>query len=334
MTSGTAKRLLERGWAGRVDTGGKHSGLLNAMHLAGLTDWFHEKIEDVLAGPIITHPNLADSSSRIRPMVLAGKIDQALLADRDFHRERVETGGLTQHTTAPSTQGWLFADTAYMVPPSQAIIGNQAFAVAELKGFHRMLIQEDGLLRHVLNASVPEKDSYVGIDIWIDGTAWGRASAWWVAGVVDSLEVIPQAQWDTELVDRYRKTVGRLIECQDDGLWRCTIDDPYAPVDTSATVMIAYALIKGYQLGLDGKRSEQAAFAALEAVLRHHLDWRTATLRHQQFGPMIVNIPSNNPRYLDAGNAYGQGFLAALYTLAADGVHVRDREVVAVRAKA
>ena len=61
-------------------------------------------------------------------------------------------------------------------------------------------------------------------------------------------------------------------------------------------------------------------------VVRRMLDfdWRGAILRHQQFGPMIVNIPSPNPRYLDDGNAYGQGFLAALFALAADGVQVRD----------
>jgi rhamnogalacturonyl hydrolase YesR len=323
MGSSVVKRMLEQGWL-RVNTGGKHSGLLNAMYTAGFKDWFHEKVQEVLDGPIITHPNIADSSSRMRPLVIAGKIAEAKAANEIFHRERAVSGGVTQHTTARSTPGWVFADTAYMVPPSQAILGNHEFAFADLKGFHKILAQEDGLLRHVFNAAVPEEESYVGIDLWIDGTAWGRASAWWVAGVVDCLEVIPEAKWDKELVAMYEKTVKRLIECQDGGLWRATIDDPYALIDTSATVMIGYALAKGYQLGLGGIEAENAAFAALEAVLGHHFDWRTAILRHQQFGPMIVNIPSPNPRYLDHGNAYGQGFLAALYALTADGVRVRD----------
>lgn len=333
MGSSIVKRMLERGWD-RVDTGGKHSGLLNAMHLAGLDDWFREKVDEVLAGPVITHPNIADSSSRIRPLILAEKVAEAREANKVFHKERVVAGGLTQHTTARSTHGWVFADTAYMVPPSQAIIGNHDFAQGELKGFHALLAQEDGLLRHVFNSSVPEEESYVKIDLWIDGTAWGRASAWWVAGVVDSLEVIPEANWDSELVAMYEKTVARLIECQDGGLWRSTIDDPYAPVDTSATVMIGYALIKGHQLGRGGEAAAAAGFEALEAVLRHHFDWRTAILRHQQFGPMIVNIPSQNPRYLDDGNAYGQGFLAALFALAADGVSTRERGVTGLQAAA
>lgn len=333
MGSSIVKRMLEHGWLG-VNTGGKHSGLLNAMYTAGLDSWFHEKVQEVLAGPVITHPNIADSSSRIRPLVLAGKIAEARAANEIFHRERVVSGGVTQHTTARSTLGWVFADTAYMVSPSQAIIGNHDLAFADLKGLHKILAQEDGLLRHVFNASVPVEESYVGIDLWIDGTAWGRASAWWVAGVVDSLEAIPELAWDRELVALYEKTVARLVECQDGGLWRSTIDDPYSLIDTSATVMIGYALAKGYQLGLGGEKAEKASFDALETVLRHHFDWRKAILRHQQFGPMIVNIPSPNPRYHNDGNAYGQGFLAALFALNADGVRVRDLGVRSLKSAA
>ncbi len=330
MPSGIVKRILERGWSAPVDTGGKHSGLLNAMYLAGFHDWFDEKIEEVLAGPVITHPNLADSSSRIRPLVLAGKVKEALAAAEEFHSQRVVAGGVTQHTTAPSTMGWVFADTAYMVPPSQAIVGAADFAVSELKGFHRILAQDDGLVRHVFNAEVPEEQAYVGLDLWIDGTPWGRANGWWVAGVADVLEVVPEEKWDGDLLAIFGKTARRLLECQDEGLWRCTVDDPYAPVDTSATVMIAYGLIKAHQLGLCDSSLQKAAFAALEAVMSCHFDWSTGTLRHQQFGPMIVNIPSTNPRYLVDGNAYGQGFLSALYTLAADGVNVRDLDIGAL----
>jgi unsaturated rhamnogalacturonyl hydrolase len=152
-----------------------------------------------------------------------------------------------------------------------------------------------------------------------------------MAGVVDSLEVIPQASWDRELVAMYEKTAARLIECQDDGIWHATIDDSYSLIDTSATVQIGYALAKGAQLGIGNERAEQASFIALEAVMRHHFDWRNAILRNQQYGPMIVNSPSPNPRNHDHGNAYGQGFLAALYALNAEGVRVRDLEVQSLR---
>lgn len=334
MTSSIVQRIVDYGWRG-VNTGGKHSGLLNAMYTAGLRAGFEERVAEVLAGPVITHPNLADSSSRMRPLVLAGKVAEARAADDVFQKERVVAGGVTQHTTARSTHGWVFADTAYMVPPSQAILGNWELANADLKGYHRILAQSDGLMRHVFNAGVPAEESYVDLDLWIDGTAWGRANGWWTAGVVDVLEVIPRASWDAELVGMYEKTVARLIECQDGGIWRATIDDSYALLDTSATVMIGYALAKGAQLGLGGPdlaaRAEQASFAALEAVMRHHFDWKNAILRDQQYGPMIVNVSSPNPRHHDHGNAYGQGFLAALYALNADGVRVRDLGIRSLR---
>lgn len=330
MNGGIVERMVEHGWRG-VNSGGKHSALLNAMHLAGLRKGFEQKAAEVLEGPVITHPNVADSSSRIRPLVLAGKHKEARFAGQAFEKERVVAGGVTQHTTARSTHGWVFADTAYMVPPSQAMLGNWDFAQAELKGFHDILAQPDGLMRHVYNASVPVEESYVEIDLWIDGTAWGRANGWWMAGVVDTLEAIPAAHWDPVLVRLYEKTSARLIECQDDGIWRATIDDPYSLLDTSATVMVGYALAKGAQLGLGGTKASDASHAALEAVMRHHFDWQGAILRNQQYGPMIVNVPSPNPRYYDHGNAYGQAFLAKLYALNADGVRVRDREVQSLR---
>jgi unsaturated rhamnogalacturonyl hydrolase len=68
----------------------------------------------------------------------------------------------------------------------------------------------------------------------------------------------------------------------------------------------------------------------LEYVLRHHFDWRTGTLRHQQKGPLIVNVASPNPRYLSDANPYGQGFLAGLYAMVASDVHVRDLKVCAL----
>ncbi len=47
---------------------------------------FEEKVAEVMCGPVITHPNLADSSSRIRPLVLAGKIAEARQAAEEFKR--------------------------------------------------------------------------------------------------------------------------------------------------------------------------------------------------------------------------------------------------------
>jgi len=47
-------------------------------------------------------------------------------------------------------------------------------------------------------------------------------------------------------------------------------------------------------------------------------------MRHQQKGPLIVNVASQNPRYLSDANPYGQGFLAQLYMLCVCGVNVKS----------
>jgi rhamnogalacturonyl hydrolase YesR len=335
------KKILERGLREPINTGGKHAAMLNGMHLSGWHDMLRRQLEDTLAGKgniprsakplgrIVAHPNISDSMSRIRPLVLAGYVKEAKDALRIYRRERVEVKGVPLFSTAASTQGWIFADTAYMVPPSLAIMGEEKMAVADLVNTHKFLALPNGLMRHILNAAVEEKDSYCKTDLWIDGTAWGRANGWWLAGVVDTLEVMksrPKA-----LMMQFAKTCSSLLALQDGGFWRVSVDDPYTSVDTSATVMIGYGYVKGHQLGLLGKRYEAAGFDALEAVLKHHFDWRTGTMHHQQIGPLIVNVASPNPRYLSSANPYGQGFLAQLYSLCVCGVDVRSLKLKQVR---
>lgn len=334
MPETIVRKMLERGLQEPVDTGGKHAAMLNGMHLSGHHEMLKEQLEHTLAGtgniprsknplgPIVAHPNISDSMSRIRPLVLAGYEAAARDALPIYLKERVEVAGCPVFSTAPSTPGWIFADTAYMVPPSLAIMGRTEMAINDLVRTWELLATPEGTIRHVLNAAVPVEDSYCKIDVWIDGTAWGRAQGWWLAGVVDTLEVMdPPPAGVTQL---FQKTCGALLPLQEDGFWRATVDDPYSLIDTSATVMIGYGFVKGWQLGLLDKVYEEAGVKALEYVLKHHFDLRTGTLRHQQKGPLIVNVGSPNPRYLGEANPYGQGFLASLYTLVASDVNVRD----------
>ncbi|WP_151447669.1 glycoside hydrolase family 88 protein [Lacisediminimonas profundi] len=337
MAETIVRKMLERGLQEPIDTGGKHAAMLNGMHLSGHTGMMKEQLAHTLAGTgniprsknplgrIVAHPNISDSMSRIRPLILAGHQAEAREALAIYLRERVEVAGTPVFSTAPSTPGWIFADTAYMVPPSLAIMGRDDMAISDLVRTHDLLALPNGLIRHVLNAAVPVEDSYCKIDVWIDGTAWGRANGWWLAGVVDTLEVIDNPS--AKIISMFKQTCESLVAIQEDGFWRVTVDDSYSLIDTSATVMIGYGLVKGYQLGLLDKRFEEAGVAALEYVLRHHFDLRTGTLHHQQSGPLIVNVGSPNPRYLSSANPYGQGFLASLYSLVAADVNARDLKV-------
>ena len=61
-------------------------------------------------------------------------------------------------STAASTQGWIFADTAYMVPPSLAIMGEEKMAIARSK--RRLAQREHRMLEirrsHLLAKIPPE----------------------------------------------------------------------------------------------------------------------------------------------------------------------------------
>src|SRR5512140_2526942 len=105
-----------------------------------------------------------------------------------------------------------------MVPPSLAIMGEEKMAIADLINTHKFLALPNGLMRHILNAAVEEKDSYCKTDLWIDGTAWGRANGWWLAGVVDTLEVMKDRP--KGLLQRFRRTCASLLALQDGGFWR------------------------------------------------------------------------------------------------------------------
>ena len=48
MASSIVQRIVDYGWRG-VNTGGKHSGLLNAMYTAGLREGFDDRVAEVLA---------------------------------------------------------------------------------------------------------------------------------------------------------------------------------------------------------------------------------------------------------------------------------------------
>ncbi len=340
MSETIVRKILERGLREPIDTGGKHAAMLNGMHLSGHTAMLDEQLRHTLSGTgniprsknpigrIVAHPNISDSMSRIRPLVLAGYEKEAREALSIYLKERVEVAGAPVFSTAPSTPGWIFADTAYMVPPSLVIMGEDDRALSDLVRTYELLATPSGLIRHVLNAAVPEEDSYCKVDIWIDGTAWGRANGWWLAGVVDTLEIM---QPSDQLLTMFRKSCESLLALQENGFWRATVDDSYSLIDSSATVMIGYGFVKGWQLGLLEKSYEEAGVRALEYVLRHHFDLRDGTLHHQQKGPLIVNVGSPNPCYLSSANPYGQGFLASLYSLVANDVNVRDMNVLKLK---
>jgi unsaturated rhamnogalacturonyl hydrolase len=285
----------------------KYSTLLNALDICGYTDWLHEIVVNFKdRDPFILENGIADCVARIRSLVRAGFAEEAQRATREFLAKRVDVDGVTEHAQARSTRHWLWIDSAYMVPPSMALVGQDAIAVGDLLGLYRHLVAPSGLLRHLKQAiNVRPDECLVGPTEWIDGTAWGRGNGWFVAGSIDTIDYLMSP--DPAVVANYQAACDALLRHQDEnGTWRTIIDDPETPAEMSATAMIIYAFLKGHRLGYLPTTYRSAGLRALDRMMSAHFTWSTAEVRDQQYGPMIYNVPTRTA--FQTGLSYGQAF--------------------------
>jgi unsaturated rhamnogalacturonyl hydrolase len=94
---------------------------------------------------------------------------------------------------------------------------------------------------------------------------WGRAVGWYVMGIVDTLERLPQNHpRRSEVLAIFRNLADAIAEAQDDrsGVWWQVMDQPGRQgnyLESSASAMFVYALMKGVRLGLlDEKHADVA----------------------------------------------------------------------------
>lgn len=106
---------------------------------------------------------------------------------------------------------------------------------------------------------------------------WGRGQGWVLTGLVRALELVEQ---DSIYHEEYSRVLREMAETllswqQEDGMWRCSIIDPeqYDVPETSATVLISYALAKAIELGeLERERYLPCVLKAFEAMCTICLD--------------------------------------------------------------
>jgi len=204
----------------------------------------------------------------------AGKTLFVLLESTQEERFRkaiyVQAAQLTRHPRTKSGNYWhkkiypnqVWLDGLYMAQPFQVALsrltGDAALARDTARQFRhvRAMLRdaETGLYRHGWDESGEQR--------WADPAtgqsahAWGRAMGWFAMALVDCLE------WADAFAASDRAT---MVELLDDvvagllaarsagGLWQQVLDAPAREgnyEETSATLMIAYALMKGARLGL------------------------------------------------------------------------------------
>lgn len=257
---------------------------------------------------------MSDSAALIRPLFHAGHSAEAHKALQTYQSMRRVAGGVSQHSNSPTLQGWVWVDEVYMVPPGLVLAGEEELAFSDIKAAYTILHNEHNLLRHIKNTTPLAPDEvYFPEQVWIDGTAWGRGNGWFVAGTVDTLSLTKRQDPEVKIIFQ---TVCQSLLCYqtEGGMWRATIDDPDTVEESSGTAMIAYAFLRGFTLGLLDETYKKGAEKALTALLTQHFDWSTYTVKNQQRGPMMVNVPTRAS--LEDGCTYGQAFLAMLLNLA------------------
>lgn len=107
--------------------------------------------------------------------------------------------------------------------------------------------------------------------------AWGRACGWFMMGMVDILEFIPeQTKGRDALVEIFAGLAETLLEYRDpqSGVWYQVIDSPGREgnyLESSCSSMFAYAFLKGARLGYLPAKFKQEGESAYHAVVKNFI---------------------------------------------------------------
>ena len=212
--------------------------------------------------------------------------------------QRTADGGITHHKGAERE---LWVDAIYMIVPTLAKYG----AVTDTPAaFDEAATQATVLAKHLMD---PHEDLFrhqwrETPNTYPQPTFWSRGNGWALAGIIDALEFLPDDHADRDaLAGIARDLAAALLPLQDrSGYWHNILDDPQSPLETSGTLMFAYAFTRGLETGvLEGDAYREAAEAGM-AVCEGIVDEDGAVKR--------VVGPPGGPGVPFAVTSYGQGW--------------------------
>ncbi|MBC9988332.1 glycosyl hydrolase family 88 [Haloferax sp. AS1] len=184
--------------------------------------------------------------------------------------ERTEDGGIPHHDPDLAGIKSLWIDSVYMMCPFLARYGA---AAGDADAF-------DEAVEQILIHAAHLRDGHTGLfrHIWVEqpnhypqGAFWARGNGWAAAASADVLERLPEDHPKRDdLLDLFRSHCEALLPLQDgSGFWHNLVDDPHTPLESSGTLMFAYAFARGIDLGiLDAETYRRPAEDGLAAVSR------------------------------------------------------------------
>lgn len=162
---------------------------------------------------------------------------------------------------------------------------------------------ETGLFRHAWKET---PNSYPS------GTLWNRGNGWAAAGILDTLELLPDDhEGRDDLVEIFTDLAEGALPLQDDsGFWHHLMDDPETTLETSGTLMLSYAFKKAVDMGiLDADGYAQAAEDGLAVCL---------ALVDEDGKVHRVSKPPGGPKMPMGVTSYGQGWFMLAASLFLD----------------
>jgi unsaturated rhamnogalacturonyl hydrolase len=178
--------------------------------------------------------------------------------------QRTADGGIGHHRGKVE----LWVDAVYMLSPFLARYGAVADEPAAIDDAARQILVQTKYLR----------DPHTGLyrhewreqpNVFPEDTFWSRGNGWVAAGILDALEYVPEDHDDRdELVEIFTDLCAAVRPLQDaSGYWHNILDDDQSALETSGTLMFAYAFREGIDRGLlDESEYDQAATDALEVT--------------------------------------------------------------------
>lgn len=106
--------------------------------------------------------------------------------------------------------------------------------------------------------------------------SWARAMGWYTMAMIEVLDALPQDYARrTEVIDLFRKAMTAIVKCQDakTGVWYDVLDvqDERNYLESTASSMFTYCLLKGYRLGYLDKSFCDAGVKGYNGILKQFI---------------------------------------------------------------
>lgn len=210
--------------------------------------------------------------------------------------QRTEDGGIA-YSTGPTE---LWVDSVYMICP---FFARYADLTGDEEAYDEAALHVESQARHL-------QDSHTGLfrhewretpNTYPESSLWARGNGWALAGMLDTLLLVPDDHDGYETVrDVFLTQAEALLERQEDnGFWHHILDYRESPLETSATLQYSYTFARAHETGLLGDEYADAAERAFD-VCRNVVDEDGRVRR--------VAVPPGGPDAPLGVTSYGNGW--------------------------